>query len=197
MGIYRTQYDAGQLFLHEHLDRASSWKEKRNGRVNGTARRLHSQRTYVPLVDASYKQKRTSWFWLRAEDDKLGKRSPEQHFRRRMASTCSLDRRIGTGSSEIPSGFGEGRAENFEGAANQQRRALVKAVLKTLKEGLNSRGELSSFDAGHAVPVVDELLFDDEDWDTFYGDIHGAALTTDLVHAARSEEFAWIRKEKI
>ena len=34
------------------------------------------------------------------------------------------------------------------------------------------------------------------DWDTNYDDIHGTALRTDLVQAARREELIWIKQEK-
>jgi len=59
------------------------------------------------------------------------------------------------------------------------------------------KGELSSFEAGHAGPVADDLAFDQEDWDTYYDDIHGTALRSDLVQAARQEELTWIKQEKI
>ena len=41
------------------------------------------------------------------------------------------------------------------------------------------------------------IPFTKEDWDSYYDDIHGPALCTDLVQAARREELDWVKKEKI
>ena len=67
---------------------------------------------------------------------------------------------------------------------------LVRAVLKCLRDELESKGELSAVEAQNAGPVAEVPLIDPRFEEMFVDDVNGGILPTEEVKKARQKEMA-------
>ena len=187
VGFYWRQLKRGRYFLHEHPKTAESWQEecvkeleahpgvhKVTGPMCRWEMTATDKRACPPRT--GYVLKETTWLTNCPALAKI------------LAGICSNK----DGSKpwhrhvQLIGGIAAGAAVYPP--------ALVRGVLKGIKEQMIEDGNLSSVEAYASGAVAEEPLMMEDDLEEFWDSVNGGYLQTERVREARKEEVEWVRK---
>jgi len=186
---YEVQLNAGRYFLHEAPWSASSWNDERVERiasrddvytVRGPMCKWGMQATdRRGLQGNGYVRKETGW----------------------MTNHPGLAELLQTECTNETGGAPWHRHIHLIGGiarqAAQYPPKLVRAVLKCLRDELESKGELSTVEAQNAGPVAEVPLIDPRFEEMFVDDVNGGILPTEEVKKARQKEMDYLHKQGV
>ncbi|CAK9017766.1 Retrovirus-related Pol polyprotein from transposon TNT 1-94 [Durusdinium trenchii] len=187
---YLKQMNEGRIFLHEHPNGASSWKEPEMQMLINDPRVIQVE---GPMCR-----------WGMKATDQQGEgfvRKETRYLTNSVAIAAALSGQCNGGHRHVH--LVNGRARQ----AQKYPPRMVAAILRAIRQELQWRGELNELSVEGAGPSPDgetnepnnkfDAPAEDHEQAEYFDTVTGAPLRKEAVLAARQEELRWVHKQQI